>query len=209
MEVTKEFLAGKLRRWENYMLHYDLPTWAELPDLELYMDQVVALVTRYLDILPQANLTDAVITPSTVNNYVRMKVMPAPVRKKYTRVHLAYLILICLLKQSLTLSEIQIILPMDLPESDVRVIYDSFVTRIHDTSRLFINQVKAEAEDVLKPGNGDGRERTTRAEELMLTTAVSSVLYRLLATKLLNLQGKPQEAPKLPGVQAKNDQQGK
>lgn len=198
MEVTKEFLAEKLRRWENYMLHYDLPTWAELPDLELYMDQVVALVTRYLDILPQANLKDAVITPSTVNNYVRMKVMPAPVRKKYTKVHLAYLILICLLKQSLTLSEIQIILPMDLPEADVRVIYDSFVSRIHDTSRLFINQVKAEAEDVLKPGSGDGSERTPRAEELMLTTAVSSVLYRLLATKLLNLKAGVQDTQKPP-----------
>ena len=80
MELTRENLLAKLRRWENYMLNYDLPLWAELPDLELYMDQVVALVTRYLDVLHQANKDDPIITPSTVNNYVRMKVMPAPVQ---------------------------------------------------------------------------------------------------------------------------------
>lgn len=198
MEVTKELLAAKLLRWEKYMLNYDLPTWAELPDLELYMDQVVALVTRYLDILPQANLTDTVITPSTINNYVRMKVMPAPVRKKYTKVHLAYLNLICLLKQTLTLAEIQILLPLNLEEAEVQTIYDSFVSRIHDTSRFFIDQVKEEAKCVLEPGSGAAKAKT--AEELMLTTAVSSMLYRLLATKLLNLQGAaPSEIPENSG----------
>lgn len=207
MELPREFLAAKLQRWEKYMLNYELPTWDELPDLELYMDQVVALVTRYLDILPQANMKDAVITPSTINNYVRMKVMPAPVRKKYTKVHLAYLILICLLKQSLTLAEIQIILPVDLPEDEARTIYDSFVSQIHDTSRLFIDQVKAEAKGVLDPASTAGEAET--AEGLMLTTAVSSVLYRLLATKLLNLKGDVQVEPETKASQNKAAQQGK
>ena len=207
MEVTREFLAAKLRRWEAYMLNYELPTWEELPDLELYMDQVVALVTRYLDILPQANMTDAVITPSTINNYVRMKVMPAPVRKKYTRVHLAYLILICLLKQSLTLAEVQIILPLDLPESEVRTIYDSFVSRMHDTARLFIDQVKSEARGVLDSGGADGEVET--AEGLTITTAVSSVLNRLLAMKLLNLRSETREEKTAKTPQEKVSQQGK
>ena len=186
MELTRENLLAKLRRWENYMLNYDLPLWAELPDLELYMDQVVALVTRYLDVLHQANKDDPIITPSTVNNYVRMKVMPAPVRKKYTKVHLAYMILICLLKQSLSLAEIQLILPMGLSEAEVRTIYDGFATRIHDTARLFIQQINSEAQEVLNQQAGaDGSQAT---EELTLTAAVSAMLYRLLATKLLALK---------------------
>ena len=54
-----------------------LPKWEELPDIDLYMDQVIALMNRYLD-----NRTkDKMITPSMVNNYVKMKVMPAPVKK--------------------------------------------------------------------------------------------------------------------------------
>ena len=168
-EVTRDYLAAKLLHWEQYMLHYELPDWEGLPDLELYMDQVVALITRYLEILPRAGATDGVVTPSAINNYVRMRVMPAPVRKKYTRVH--------------------------LPESEVRTIYDGFVSRLHDTSRLFIDQVRVEAQGVLEPGSTGAQVET--AEGLMLTTAVSSVLNRLLATRLLKLQGQLREDPSL------------
>lgn len=188
MEVSREFLAAKLLRWEKYMLDYMLPTWDELPDLELYMDQVVALVTRYMDLLPQSDMTDSVITPSTVNNYVRMKVMPAPVRKKYTKVHLAYLNLICLLKQSLSLAEIQVILPLELSEQEVRHIYDDFVLLIHDTSRIFTVQVREEAKNILQP---EEENRPENGANLMLTAAVTSVLYRLLTVKLLNLNESP------------------
>ena len=67
-----------------------LPKWEELPDIELYMDQVIALTNRYL-----GNRTkEKMLTSSMVNNYVKMKVMRAPVKKKYTRVHLIYLIVI-------------------------------------------------------------------------------------------------------------------
>lgn len=199
MEVGKDLLAAKLIRWESYMRGYSLPAWEELPDLELYMDQVVALVTRYLDILPQANLENVVITPSTINNYVRMKVMPAPVRKKYTKVHLAYLILICLLKQCLSLAEIQVILPMGLSEAEVRTVYDGFAMRLHDTALRFIDQIREEMSGVLEPGGGEQKVET--AEELILSTAVSAVLNRLLATKLLALekkddgQARPEEDP--------------
>ena len=68
-----------------------LPRCNELPDLELYMDQVTSLIGRYLK-------DDRELTASMVNNYVKHKAMPAPVRKKYTREHLAYLIVICTLK---------------------------------------------------------------------------------------------------------------
>lgn len=198
-EVTRDYLAAKLLHWEQYMLNYELPDWKGLPDLELCMDQVVALITRYLEILPRTGASDGVVTPSAINNYVRMRVMPAPVRKKYTRVHLAYLILICLLKQTLTLAEIQVILPVDLTESEVRTIYDGFVSRLHDTSRLFIDQVRTEAQGVLEPESVETQVET--AEGLMLTTAVSSVLNRLLATRLLKLQNQLREDPDLAAPQ--------
>ena len=51
------------------------------------------------------------ITASIVNNYVRMKIMPPPVKKKYGRVHLAYLLMICTLKRSLPIAAIQRLIP--------------------------------------------------------------------------------------------------
>ena len=49
MSYDKELIAGKLRRWEKYLERFWLPEWKELPDLGLYMDQVVKLLQDYLD----------------------------------------------------------------------------------------------------------------------------------------------------------------
>ena len=45
---------------EEYLNHYKLPAWKELPDIGLYMDQVIALLAQYLDFIPvedQSQLT--------------------------------------------------------------------------------------------------------------------------------------------------------
>ena len=49
-----------------------LPRWAELPDLELYMDQVLSLIERYLGSDPGFDRRG--LTASMVNNYVKLGV---------------------------------------------------------------------------------------------------------------------------------------
>ena len=70
-----------------------LPRWDELPDLDLYMDQVLSLIHRYLG--PEESPDGKGLTSSMVNHYVKMHIMPPPEKKKYNRIHLAYLIAIC------------------------------------------------------------------------------------------------------------------
>lgn len=79
-----------------------LPQWEELPDLELYMDQVLSLVGRYL---PGGE--DKGLTASMVNNYVKQKVLPPPVNKRYGRGHLAALLMLCTLKSVMPISAVQ------------------------------------------------------------------------------------------------------
>lgn len=99
-----------------------LPVWNELPDIDLYMDQVTSLVNRYLE-----NKTkERMLTPSMVNNYVKMKLMPAPVKKKYGREHLMYLIVICVLKQVMPLSSVEKLLQEGLTETAPDVFYENF-----------------------------------------------------------------------------------
>ena len=129
-------LQDKINEWDAKMSAFSLPEWDSLPELELYMDQVV-LLSRYLAFPPQEEGDDRLITASIVNNYVRMKVMPAPVKKRYSRVHLAYLLIICTLKQSLSLSFIQKLLPMGLTEEEVAATYTQFVRQYHTASSLF------------------------------------------------------------------------
>ncbi len=127
----------KLESWEGQMRSYSLPRWEHLPELDLYMDQVVLLLSRYLSFPPRTETDEKLITPSIVNNYVRMKIMPAPVKKKYSRVHIAYLIVICTLKQALSISSIQKMIPMDLSEEEVAVVYDGFVDCYNQVVSLF------------------------------------------------------------------------
>lgn len=187
MAYDREQFLSKLDRWRKYMENFSLPAWETLPDMELYMDQVISLVNRYLNLIPQDE-TNPVITASAVNNYVRLKLMPAPERKRYSRRHMACVIMICVLKQSLSLAEIQRILPREMTEENVRQIYGDFAAQMGKTSVPFIEQVNAVADQVLSPENPYG------CESLVLHSAVSSVLYKLLTAKLTALQILP-EAP--------------
>lgn len=84
---------------------FKLPRFHELPDVELYMDQVVSIIDKYFKVLDRDD-DKPIITSSMINNYVKLGIIPPPVRKRYGADHLAYLIMICLLKQVLSMSEI-------------------------------------------------------------------------------------------------------
>ena len=120
MSYDKELIAHKLIRWEHYLNNYKLPAWKELPDIGLYMDQVIALLGQYLDFIPMEDSKDKPVTPTTINNYVRLKVMPAPEKRKYYRVHIAFLIMIFTLKQGISINGLQQLLPSTANEEGSR-----------------------------------------------------------------------------------------
>ena len=64
------------------------PTWSALPDIGLYMDQVMTLMERLFGSAPGAGG----ITKSMVNNYVKAGLIRRPSGKKYDRDQLAQLI---------------------------------------------------------------------------------------------------------------------
>lgn len=180
MDAMQDLYLQKLARWQNFMEVFSLPGWEELPDMDLYVDQVVTLVSRYLNLIPQDE-KNPLITASSINNYVRLRVMPAPVRKRYGRRHLAYVLMICTLKQSMAMTEIQKVLPPDMDDEDTKQMYTNFVGRIQGAIHGVIEQVNDEAARELVEGNERG------CSNLVLHSAVNSVLYKLLTVKLTNL----------------------
>lgn len=80
-----------------------LPQWEEMPDIPLYMDQVIVLLSRALD----GALPGGEVTRSMVNNYVRAGLVPRPQKKKYARAHVALLMMVVVLKQALCMEEIE------------------------------------------------------------------------------------------------------
>lgn len=81
------------------------PTWDAIPDLGLYMDQVIT----YLDqkCRPLYPDTASFITPAMVNNYVKSGVIDRPSGKKYNRDLLAQLIMLCTLKPAISLDDLK------------------------------------------------------------------------------------------------------
>ncbi len=184
MSYDKELVAHKLRRWENYLINYKLPAWKELPDIGLYMDQVIALLGQYLDFIPVEEKNKPV-TPTTINNYVRLKVMPAPEKRKYYRIHIAYLIMIFTLKQGTSINGIQQLLPASAPEEEVKAFYTNYIQRLQEISLFYIEQTRAAAQDLLH----QPKEAEEGAIEHFITQSIlMSGFSRILADKLLRLR---------------------
>ena len=190
MQYDKPLVAGKLRRWETYLNNYRLPAWEQIPDLGLYMEQVIALLRQYLDYLPPELKDEEFITAAAINNYVRTKIMPEPVKKRYYRVHIAYLLVICTLKQGLSIALIQRILPTGLSEDRVREIYSRYAERHRLSARFFTEQVRLVAGPILDHESNDPDYSVARTDELIVSSAIIGGLSRLLAEKLMLLDGK-------------------
>ena len=192
MKFDKELIAGKLRRWEKYLGSYRLPDWEELPDIGLYMEQVVTLLKGYLNYLPPELEEEQFITPAAINNYVRKKIMPEPVRKKYYRVQIAYLIMICTLKHCLSIPTLQTMLPRGMTEAEVEHTYTAYVNRHRIASDFYVRQVREAAAGILDQ-QSDSERATDDTTDLIVSAAVISGFSRLLAEKLLLLDGKTLE----------------
>ena len=192
MTFDKPLIAGKLRRWEKYLDEYKLPDWEDIPDIGLYMEQVIALLKYYLDYLPPELKEEQFLTAAAINNYVRKKVMPEPVKKKYYRVHIAYLLMICSLKHSLSIPTLQTMIPVDLSLEELRDFYKAYAARHRLAAKYFIAQVREAAAGIL--GHEESSEISTASTaDLITMAAVVSGFSRLLAEKLLLLEGKSLE----------------
>ena len=189
MEYDSALIAGKLRRWEGYLRSFALPEWEDIPDIGLYMEQVTELLGQYLDYLPPELREEKVITPTAINNYVRTGLMPGPVKKRHYRIHIAYLIMICTLKQSLSLAMLQKLLPAGLCEDEAREVYSSFVRRHSKSTDYFVGEVRSAAGEIFNEDAAGGNISSDVAD-LIAGAAVIAAFSRLLAEKLILLNGR-------------------
>ncbi len=184
METTSQ-LTEQLQQWITESENFALPAWNDLPDFGLYMEQVIALVNRYLGypVTPEkgekADKDEAGITAATINNYVRKKVMPEPQKKRYYRIHLAYLIMICTLKQSMSIAMLQQLLPADLTEDQTEATYTSFVAQYCSARELFAREAQAAA------------AQAADVRELAIRTALTGGMSRALVERLLAVAKEP------------------
>ena len=95
-----------------------------LPDIDLYMDQVLALSEKYFGAFSDSN--EVGITSSMLNNYVKQKVIPSPDKKRYNKEHLARFLMICILKRVLSIAKIKQLFDSLFETYTVREVYEVF-----------------------------------------------------------------------------------
>lgn len=103
-----------------------MPGWSELPDLDLYMDQVITYLERQLSIFSKSS-EEKLITPSMINNYAKNEIIPRPVQKKYTRDHMAHLISVLNLKNILSLMEIARLISHETSDKPIDTFYNRLI----------------------------------------------------------------------------------
>lgn len=111
------------------VIKHHLPRWNELPEIDLYLDQVVNYLEKYLGIL-NVNGDEKIITKTMINNYVKLGIMPAPEKKKYSKSHIAYLMVICILKQVYSIGDIGKLISETIAYFELSKAYNRFCANI-------------------------------------------------------------------------------
>lgn len=116
----------KIHSMDETRLHaaleeFTLPAWREIPDVGLYLDQVVKYINGFLSGFPEMQ-----ITGSMVSNYVKHKIITSPTRKTYSREQLANLIFITMAKTVLSMEHIRICLQSEAIYAHADKAYDGF-----------------------------------------------------------------------------------
>ena len=105
--------------------NFHIPRWSELPNLDLYLDQTVTILEKYLkDYI--GNKDETIITKTMINNYVKQGLIKPPKKKKYSRTHIATLFVICVLKQIYSISDIFELIKLAVKTAKFNSAYDQF-----------------------------------------------------------------------------------
>ncbi len=186
MSYSKEEFAMHMKNWNNLLNAHKMPAWNELPAIDLYMDQVLVLMNQYIVNFPSSDAEGVPsITPPMINNYVKLKAMPAPQKKKYSKIHLAYLIMICSLKQALSIPTIQKILPLYEDEEKVRELYEVFSINQLKAFKYITEKVCAVTDPIL---NNEADANPGRMYDLAVQIAVSSNVFKMLSEDVASIQ---------------------
>ncbi len=122
----------------------------DIPNIDLYMDQVTTFMDGKLHSFLRANQEEKILTKTMINNYAKNDLIPPPVKKKYSKEHVLLLIFIYYYKSILSISDIQTLLQ---PITD-KYFHKTDGFRLQDiyseVRELEYSQIQALKEDVVR-----------------------------------------------------------
>lgn len=158
---------------------FTLPRYQQLPNVSLYRDQLIEYVGHCLEPLSIC-VELPLLTPSMVNNYVKIGLIPAPLKKQYGREQVAKLIVICIFKQILPISAIQALFRIQKFSYDGATAYNYVAEQLEETLRATFSIEQRPVRE--------SASMVTR-ESLLVRSAVSSFVSKAYLMGYLKFNG--------------------
>ena len=114
-----------------------------LPDIPLYMDQVVSYLARQSVSLDAGDS----LTPAMINNYIKDGLLHRAHGKKYDQEHLGLLTAISALKQVLSVREMKVLTAVGREGWDSKKQYDYFCKYLDESMTAVAGQIDPETSD--------------------------------------------------------------
>ena len=110
---------------------FSLPRYNDIPNVGLYLEQVVKYISEYLE-----PLGDYTLTNSMISNYVKKGLVESPVKKQYNREQIAYLFFIAVAKSVLSLDALTGFIALQKRTYSLETAYDFFCRQMESSLQM-------------------------------------------------------------------------
>ncbi len=140
---------------------FNMPLYNEIPDVGLYLKQVV----KYINELLQPWF-DIKVTESMLSNYVKMHMIPNAIKKQYYREQIASLIFIVLSKMVVSLDDIQLLLKIREERYECKAAYDYMRSELLSELQMRADQIS------------DNNGETENKEKILMKNIISAIVQK-------------------------------
>lgn len=176
----------------------------DIPNIDLYMDQVTSFMEKELK-STKRNDDDKVLTKTMINNYAKNDLLPAPVKKKYSKEHLLLLTFIYYFKNIISMKDIETLLkPITenyfQSEGDINIarIYDEVGAFEKERTKLLQKDIELMFKNSMETFSDVDAEKRDYLQFFSFICSLSLDVYvkQLLIEKLIDATSTPKEESK-------------
>ena len=136
---------------EQAVADFHLPSYQEIPNVGLYLEQVSKYISEYFESV--GNIT---LTTSMISNYVKKGLISSPVKKQYDREQIASLFFVTVAKTVLSIEDVRLLMQIRERTYPVETAYEYFRSELENVLH-FVFGLKDSIDIV---GNDDNEAKT-------------------------------------------------
>lgn len=181
MNDENNIVINKHLHEEINISQFHIPRWNELPNIDLFLEQVVTLINAslkpYIFFSDENKEDNELLTKTMINNYVKHGIIEPPVKKQYSKSQVAKLFAICVLKQVYSMEDIKTLIAIAL-KSEIQVSYDKFCSLFEQALDCAYNK-----KDYID-------NTSTNQYQYLLKTVLLSCSYKIYSKNIVSLENK-------------------